>query len=123
MKKIVFVLLASFTFLFSSCAFFNPNVKNFNNNDTQVILQSNNFKVLKKVEGSATATYILGIGGLGKKGLLSAARKQMYDSASLAGAQVIIAEQTEMKVSNLIPYVWGSTTVTVSGYVVEFTGK
>jgi len=109
--------------LITSCASFNPNVSSGNVNQTQVILQSNNFRVLKKVEGSAAATYILGIGGLGKKGLVSAARKDMFEKSGIKGSQVIISEHTEWKTSNLIPYVWGRAVVTTSGYLIEFTGK
>jgi hypothetical protein len=123
MKKISFVLFIGISFLVTSCASFNPNVASANVNQTQVILQSNNFKVLKKVEGSASATYIFGIGGLNKKGLVSAARKDMYDNSGITGSQIIISEHTEWKSSNLIPYVWGRSVVTTSGYVIEFTGK
>jgi hypothetical protein len=118
--KIALILLTVFA---SSCASFNPNVTSANLNQTQVVLQSNNFEVIKKVEGSATATYILGVGGLGKKGLVSAARKDMYDNSGIEGSQMIICEHTEWKISSLIPYIWGSATVTTSGYLIEFTGK
>ena len=119
MKKLIFV---SFILLFfASCATFNPNVHSQNVNQTQVVLTSNNFKVIKRVQGSATATFILGIGGLNKKGLVASARKDMYEMAKLEGAQTIISEHTEWKVSSLIPFVWGSATVTTSGYVIEFT--
>jgi hypothetical protein len=123
MKKTLLFSISIMMLLFTSCASFNPNVTSVNQNETQVILQSNNFKILKKVEGSAAATYIFGIGGLGKKGLVSAAKKDMYDNAGLTGSQIIISEHTEWKTSNLIPYVWGRAVVTTSGYLIEFTGK
>jgi type III secretory pathway lipoprotein EscJ len=123
MKKIFSLFTLATLLLLSSCSVFNPNVSSSNLNQTQVVLQSNNFKVIKKVEGSASATYILGIGGLGKKGLVSAARKDMYDNSGIVGSQVIISEHTEWKTSNLIPYVWGRAVVTTSGYLIEFTGK
>jgi hypothetical protein len=123
MKKIFFSVTILFSLLLTSCASFNPNVSSTNLNHTQVVLSSNNFKIIKRVQGSATATYILGIGGLMKKGLVASARTKMYDEAALSGSQIIISEHTEWKTSNLIPYVWGSATVTTSGYVVEFTDK
>jgi hypothetical protein len=123
MKRKLLIAPLFAALLITSCATFNPNVSSSNLNQTQVVLQSNNFKVLKKVEGSASAVYILGVGGLGKKGLVSAARKDMYDKSGLTGSQIIIGEHTEWKTSNLIPYVWGSATVTTSGYLIEFTGK
>jgi hypothetical protein len=123
MKKNILISISLVMLLITSCASFNPNVSSANVNQTQVILQSNNFRVLKKVEGSAAATYILGIGGLGKKGLVSAARKDMFEKSGIKGSQVIISEHTEWKTSNLIPYVWGRAVVTTSGYLIEFTGK
>jgi hypothetical protein len=94
-------------------------VTNQNLNETKVVLQSNNFKIIRRAEGFASATLILGVGGLNKKGLVASARKDMYDNAKLEGSQIIICEQTEFKVSNYI--IAEQATVAVSGYVVEFT--
>ena len=58
-----------------------------------------------------------------KKGLVASARAKLYEEANLSGSQIIISEHTEWKSSNIIPYVWGSATVTTSGYVVEFKDK
>ena len=93
MIKLLFITIT--ISLFVSCSAFNPNISSSNLNQTQVVLQSNNFKVLRKVEGSAAATYVFGIGGLLKKGLVSAARKEMYESAHLTGSQIIICEHTK----------------------------
>jgi hypothetical protein len=119
MKKIVPISL--FVMMLTSCASFNPNVTSTNVNQTQVVLTNNNFKVVKHVQGTATATYVFGIGGLKKKGLVAYARKQMFETADLKGPQTIISEHTEWKVAAVIPGVWGSVSVTTSGYVVEFT--
>jgi hypothetical protein len=121
MNRIILFSIAALTVLLTSCASFNPNVSSVNQNQTQVNLTTNNFKVVKRVQGSASATYILGIGGLNKKGLVAAAKAEMYESAKLSGSQCIINEHTEWKLSNLIPYVWGSATVTTSGLIIEFT--
>ncbi len=123
MKNLFYSTILVFILLMTSCASFYPNVTSENVNQTQVQIQSNNFKVVKRVEGSAAATYIFGIGGLAKKGLVSSARKEMYEKANLTGSQIIISEHTEWKASNLIPYVWGRFVVTSSGYVIEFTDK
>jgi hypothetical protein len=119
MKNLILVSLIMA--LFASCATFNPNVHSQNVNQTQVVLTNNNFKVIKRVQGSATATYVFGIGGLNKKGLVASSRKDMYESAKLDGSQIIISEHTEWKMSSVVPFVWGSATVTTSGYVIEFT--
>ena len=123
MKKLFLAITIIFSLLLSSCATFNPNVSSTNLNHTQVLLSSNNFQIIKKVQGSATAVYIFGIGGLMKKGLVASARAKLYEEANLSGSQIIISEHTEWKSSNIIPYVWGSATVTTSGYVVEFKDK
>jgi hypothetical protein len=123
MKKLFLAITIIFSLLLSSCATFNPNVSSTNLNHTQVLLSSNNFQIIKRVQGSATAVYIFGIGGLMKKGLVASARAKLYEEANLSGSQIIISEHTEWKSSNIIPYVWGSATVTTSGYVVEFKDK
>jgi hypothetical protein len=123
MKKLFLAITIIFSLLLSSCATFNPNVSSTNLNHTQVLLSSNNFQIIKRVQGTATAVYIFGIGGLMKKGLVASARAKLYEEANLSGSQIIISEHTEWKSSNIIPYVWGSATVTTSGYVVEFKDK
>jgi hypothetical protein len=123
MRKTLFPVLIALAFIFPSCATFYPNVTSANVNQTQVVLESNNFKVIKRVEGSAAATYIFGIGGLSKKGLVASARTELYNNASLQGSQAIIGEHTEYKTSNIIPYLWGRAIATTSGYVIEFTGE
>ncbi len=121
MKNYVLFMTFIALCLLAACATFNPNVSSVNQNQTQVNLSSNNFKVVKSVEGTAKATWIFGAGGLKKKGLVAAAKAAMYKDAKLSGSQCIINEHTEWKTSNLIPYVWSSATVTTTGLVIEFT--
>ena len=89
-------------------------------NVTNVNLQSANFSVLKHVEGSATATYILGFGGLSKYTLIDLARKEMLKNAGLEGGSKAIANMiTETHIAQIFPF-YLRKTVTVSGMVVEF---
>jgi hypothetical protein len=121
MKKTTFLGLLLVSAFLTSCAAFNPNIKGEQHAITQVSLSSANFRVVSFVQGSATATYIMGIGGLNKKGLVASSKAKMMENADLKGAQCIINEHTEWKTSAVIPYFWGSTTVTTSGTIIEFT--
>lgn len=87
--------------------------------ETQVVLQRNNFRIVKNVEGSASATYILGIGGLAKKTLAGNAMAKLREAAGLTGSQALVNVTTNTKVANFGVFV--RITVTVTGDVVEFT--
>ncbi len=65
MKKTIniFAIIISML-LFGSCGVNTAIILNHNQNNTQVSLSSNNFKVVDKVSGSAEVKYIFMIGGL-----------------------------------------------------------
>ena len=120
MKKIM-ILSSSFVFL-TSCAFHNGLTSNLNNHTTDVVLSKNNYKVVEAVQGKATATYILGIGGLSKKALIAEARANMLSKANIIGSSKAIAnENVEVKFS-FFPIV-RTVMVVVSGHIIEFTGN
>ena len=122
MKKYsLFALLILITLSFTSCSVFSPNITNFNENSTQVVLSKKNFNIVSNASASATASYLFGLGGIGKNGLVAHARGKLYDAVELKGSQVVINEHVEFKNSNIIPFIWYSTTVTISGVVIEFT--
>lgn len=123
MKKFNFLLLAIVAVLFTSCATFNPNVSGQQSSVTKVNLSSANFRKVGFVQGSSSATYILGIGGLTKKGLVASSKAKMYENTELKGAQCVINEHTEWKASNINPYMWGTVSVTTSGTVIEFNNN
>ena len=85
---------------------------------TNVELSEANFEYVKAVEGSASATYVFGIGGLGKKTLIGNAKAEMMKKAGLEGSQAVINVSTDLKVSNYVVFV--QYKATVSGDVVQF---
>ncbi len=115
-----FLVLIGLALILSSCGIHNGLTKNINNHTTEVVLSKNNFKVLESVQGESQATYILGIGGLSKNALVSAARANMLSKANIVGgSKAIINETVEIKHS-IFPF-YRKYKVTVSGHVVEFT--
>ncbi|MBD0831315.1 DUF6567 family protein [Aestuariibaculum sediminum] len=119
MKKIT-LLFALLTILTTSCATHNGLTRNMNQNNTEVVLSQNNFKIIKTVKGFAKATYILGIGGHSKNGLVSEAKSNMLENANLEGtSRAIINETVEIK-GSAFPFV-GTHKVIVSGQIIEFT--
>ena len=119
MKKFT-ILFGLLTILTTSCATHNGLTKNINQNNTEVVLSKNNFKIIKSVKGSAKATYIFGIGGHSKNGLVAEAKANMLENAKLEGtSRAIINETVEIK-GSAFPFV-GVYKVIVSGQIVEFT--
>lgn len=119
MKKMSFLLLVMSLFL-SSCATHYGLPKNYNQNTTEVVLTKKNFKVVQIVKGEAQATYIFGIGGLAKNGLIAEAKAKMLKSAGMEGAaRTVVNEIVEVKTSGFL-FV-NKYKVIVSGQIVEFT--
>lgn len=84
--------------LLSGCGLDTSLTRNQNSLQTNVVLQKNNYKVLKTITGEATATYIFGIGGLSNKALKDNAIATMVKNAKLDGkAQAIINTQVSVK--------------------------
>lgn len=116
----VFLLLLTGIALLSGCGLHTTVVGNLNNQVTNVELSQNNFKVIDKVSGQSTATYIFGIGGLSNKALIEKAKSQMLESANLVGnARAIVNLTTEDHITLVFP-VFYRRTVNVSGHVIEF---
>lgn len=121
-KNALIILIGTIVLMMSSCGVHNGLTYNSNGHNTEVQLSKNNFKVVKSIQGKATATYILGIGGLNKKALIANARAEMLKDAGLEGSsKAVINETVELQVSNYVLYV--QYNVTVSAHVVEFTGN
>lgn len=115
MKKIITLSIYAL-FLFSSCAVHSG----LTTNTTEVILSKKNFTVIQSVQGVSKATYIFGLGGLSKKGLIAEARAKMLRKAKIEGtSKAIINETIEVKHS-FFPIV-RTYQVIVSGHIVEFT--
>ena len=107
-------------FSFSSCAIHSGLTGNLNNSTTNVVLQDNNYKIIQKVQGKASGMRVLYFGGAFKP-LIAKARSEMLASANLIGkSRAIINETVEVNYKHFV--VIGFKTVTVSAYVIEFTG-
>ena len=117
MKKIILFFMMAIAL--SSCSTYSGVSYNANENQTQVVLSENNYKVVKKVSAESKAFYIFGIGPNSKKAMISEARTKMLEGAELEGkARAVIKENVEYHY-RLFPFV-GVATVTVSGYLIEF---
>lgn len=118
MKRISIVLIVLSLFL-TSCATHYGIPKNYNQNTTEVVLTKNNFKVVKMVKGEAEATYIFGIGGLSKNGLIAEAKTKMLESAGMEGAsRMVVNEIVEVKTSGFLFI--NKYKVIVSAQIIEF---
>ena len=119
MKKIFTLVILASLFL-TSCASHYGLPKNYNQNTTEVVLTKKNFKVVERVKGEAQATYIFGIGGLAKNGLVAEAKANMLRSAEMEGAsRTVINEVVEVKTSGF--FFVSKYKVIVSAQIIEFT--
>ncbi|MAB49414.1 MAG: hypothetical protein CMC05_12365 [Flavobacteriaceae bacterium] len=118
MKKITIVLFLV-GILFTSCAAHYGMPRQFNQNTTEVVLTEKNFKVVKTVKGEAEATYIFGIGGLAKNGLIAEAKSKMLAKSDIEGSsRTVINELVEVKKSGFL-FV-NKYKVIVSAQIIEF---
>jgi len=121
MKKSILFSFLSIVILLSSCGYSGANVGyNYVSTEAHVQLSKKNFRVVDYVVGEASATYILGIGGLSKKALIEKAKFEMYKNANMVGNAKVILNQTVSFNFDWYPAV-RIIRCTVSGYVYEFT--
>jgi len=118
--KLIFSILITVV-LMSSCGIHSNNSINTNNNITNVELNKKNFRVVERVKGQSTATYVFGMGGIYNKSLVEIAKNQMFENADLSGgAKAIVNVTTESHLTFVLPFFYKKT-VTVSAHIVEFT--
>lgn len=112
MKKLITIImfLAISAFLFTGCNSQAHLTTNHNLNQTNVVLQSNNYKIIGQVEGRAK-------GANKKKLLYENAYADMIKNANLQGSQAIIYVNTE-RITTLVSK---RQVVVVNGTVIEFT--
>jgi len=117
---VVLSILFLGTLLTTGCGI-NRTGYNYNNqeNRTVVNLNGKNFRVVKSVEASQSATYVLGIGGLTKNNLKNNAVAEMYRNANLTGSQTIINVNVTQSVAFYV--VFHKVNVKAYGTVIEFT--
>lgn len=120
-KTIAALVVSAFTLIFSSCGTNYALIANHNLSNTQVQLGSNNFKVIGKVSGSSETSYVFFCGGNKKRQMYENAYAKMTESANLTNSsKAIINVVTEEFLGGAPPF-YMKRTITVSGYVVEFT--
>lgn len=106
--------------ILSSCGMNSALILNHNQNNTQVNLSSNNYKIVDRVSGTAEVEYILMIGGLDKRQLYENAYSAMITKANLSGgSKAIINIVTEEHIGGVPPFYY-KRTLTVSANVIEF---
>lgn len=123
--KITFKIIAllAFVLLLNSCGINYAMVDHQNQNATEVQLTSNNFKVLGKVSGTAEVEYVLFFGGRQKTQLYTEAYSKMLEAAQLEGTSKAVVNVFLEEHSGGVPPFYTKRTLTLSAYVVEFTGK
>ncbi len=120
MKKICLFATLVVAMFITSCGTSSHLTHNRNINETTVELNQKNFTVKRTVQGQATATYVLGIGGLSKRAMQSNAQAEMMKNANLKGAEIVINPTLEVKRINVLPF-YQKVQITSYGYVIEFT--
>jgi hypothetical protein len=76
--------------------------------------------VKQNIKGEATATYVLGIGGLAKETLVDNAKQQMLASTPLKSNQTLANLTVNFKSSFYLGVLFRTVTCTVTADVVEF---
>ena len=118
MKKSILIVI--WVALLTSCGMMYESTSNLNLNQTQVVLSSDNFHVVKQVSGGASGTYIFGFGGFGKKSVMNTSISKMTEAAKLTGPQAIIDVSTKTHVRTVLG-VWSQISAVSTGTVIEFT--
>ena len=112
------MLVAAMGLLMSSCGIHQDATSNYNQLQTQVVLNQANFEVVGTAKGECTQVYIFGIGGMSSKSLAKNSYAEMVKAANLTGSQAIINVTTEE--SNLFALVYLKRSITTHGTVIEF---
>ena len=114
MKKNFFYISIALltTFILSSCAVHSGFM-----NDSAA-LSSNNFKMVRYAEGTASTTKIFVLGGLAKNALVAEAKKDLIQNNPLKEGQTLANVTVDFK-NSFIVFVM-KTKVTVTADIVEF---
>lgn len=116
MKKTVLALLVSMLCL-TGCGV-SSTVSN-NVTETKIVLSQDNFKVIGQARGVAKATYVFGIGGIGRKALRGNAIDEMSKNANLRGAQTLTNITTKSSIKMITPF-YIEVTCTATANIIEF---
>lgn len=121
MKRILLfcVIGLILTFSLSSCGSSREAASNYNLNQTSVVLEKNNFKVLGTVQGESKQTYVFGIGGLSARSLGQSAMSEMLKKGDTEGkARAIINVTVQYKTQSY--FFWWKKKAIATGTVIEF---
>jgi uncharacterized protein YbjQ (UPF0145 family) len=119
MKKLLsLVVVAIVAIMFTSCGVSSYMTSNVNVNQTNVVLQENNYNIVKHVYADVSQSYFCGIGGLGKRALKENAVAELTEKAQLSGSQALINVTIKEDIQNIL--IWSKRTVRAHGTVVEF---
>ena len=119
MKKVLLMLVAAMGLLMSSCGIHQDATSNYNQLQTQVVLNQANFEVVGTAKGECTQVYIFGIGGMSKKSMSESATSEMHKNATLRGSQAIINSNVNFKYTTILG-VYTTVTATANGTIIEF---
>lgn len=120
MKTFFIYSTLSLAFLMTSCGMAREATQNHNQQQTEVVLAKNNYKVIGTVKGESKQTYVFGIGGMSKKSLNQSALTEMYKNANLTGSQAVINVTIQYKNKMITPLYIQSKAIAY-GTVIEFT--
>ena len=113
------MLVATMGLLMSSCGISKEAATNYNQLQTQVVLNQANYEVVGTATGECTQVYIIGIGGMSKKSMSESAMSEMYQNANLVGSRAIINANVQYKYSTILG-VYTKITAIANGTIIEF---
>ena len=113
------MLVAAMGLLVSSCGVHQEATSNYNQLQTQVVLDKANYDVVGTASGECTQVYIFGIGGLSKKAMSESAMGEMYKNANLSGSRAVINANVQYKASTILG-VYSKVTAIANGTIIEF---
>jgi PBP1b-binding outer membrane lipoprotein LpoB len=117
MKRIILAVIAAI-FLLTGCGMTSNMTQNHNINQTNVVLSSNNFHIVKTVSAEVSATYVLGIGGLSRSALKDNVVAELTRKAQLTGQQALI--NVTVHNSSKMFLVYNKLTYHAEATVIEF---
>ena len=120
MKKRSIAGIIALAGLMTGCAASSQMTLNQNIAQTNVELSQKNYRVVGTVEGQASITRVLGIGGISKKAIKANSHAEMVKNANLKGSQALINVTTEIKMRGFIPF-YTKNVYTTHGQIIEFT--
>ena len=119
MKRFFAIFAVAFvTVILTGCGVSSYMTSNVNVNQTNVVLQENNYNIVKHVYADVSQSYFCGIGGLGKRALKENAVAELTEKAQLSGSQALINVTIKEDIQNVL--IWSKRTVRAHGTVVEF---